>query len=77
MASKTVIIIGASQGHGRRARQQLPRKGLQRSRHVATGRGELILAIRRLAPFALLIGWLVLTRLLPPFTHLLDRAARL
>jgi lactate permease len=40
-------------------------------------RGELILAIRRLAPFALLIGWLVLTRLLPPLAHFLQQTGRM
>src|SRR5258708_39785143 len=40
-------------------------------------RGELILAIRKVAPFAFLIGWLVLTRLLPPLTHFLERTGRM
>jgi lactate permease len=40
-------------------------------------RVELILAIRRLAPFALLIGWLVLTRLLPPLAHFLEQTGRM
>jgi lactate permease len=39
-------------------------------------RAELILAIRKLAPFALLIGWLILTRLLPPLTHFLEQTGR-
>jgi lactate permease len=40
-------------------------------------RGELILAIRKVAPFALLIGWLVLTRLLPPLAHFLEQTGRM
>lgn len=35
-------------------------------------RRALVLAIRRMAPFALLIGWLVITRLLPPLTRFLE-----
>lgn len=34
------------------------------------------LATRRMAPFALLIGWLVLTRLLPPLTQFLQQTGR-
>ena len=40
-------------------------------------RPALVRAMRRMAPFALLIGWLVLTRLLPPLTHFLEAAGRL
>jgi lactate permease len=40
-------------------------------------RRALVLAARRMAPFALLIGWLVLTRLLPPLTQFLERTGAL
>lgn len=40
-------------------------------------RRAFILAMRRMAPFALLIGWLVLTRLLPPLTQFLEQAGRM
>ncbi|MBO1905327.1 L-lactate permease [Microvirga sp. 3-52] len=39
-------------------------------------RRTLSLAVRRMAPFALLIGWLVLTRLLPPLAHFLEATGR-
>lgn len=40
-------------------------------------RRALVLAARRMAPFALLIGWLVLTRVLPPLTEILERTGAL
>ena len=39
-------------------------------------RQAFLLAIGRMAPFAILIGWLVVTRLLPPVTHFLENAGR-
>ncbi|MGX9394009.1 L-lactate permease (plasmid) [Nitrobacteraceae bacterium UC4446_H13] len=36
-----------------------------------------VVALRRMAPFALLIAWLVLTRLLPPLTDLLRETGRM
>lgn len=39
-------------------------------------RQAFVLAIRRMAPFAILIGWLVVTRLLSPVTHFLENAGR-
>jgi lactate permease len=41
------------------------------------GRREFSLAMRRMAPFALLIGWLVMTRLVPPLAQFLEQAGRM
>jgi lactate permease len=40
-------------------------------------RRTLSLAVRRMAPFALLIGWLVVTRLVPPLAHFLEMTGRM
>lgn len=40
-------------------------------------RRALVQAMRRMAPFMLVIGWLVVTRLLPPLTHFLEQAGRM
>lgn len=41
------------------------------------GRQELVRAFNRMLPFAVLIGWLVLTRLLPPLKHFLQHTGRI
>ena len=40
-------------------------------------RAELVRAFGRVLPFILLIGWLVVTRLLPPLAHFLEHTGRL